>query len=230
MDPGLPQAVKRALRDSEAGKPMPSMPEVLAAAAAKGGEAKPQEEKPEQPAFQLGGPIRPPAAPATYKALQKIRLRVAASRFADLLTSTEIAKGDVFRAIESKEDEDGTLFLKTDRAYENGWFMELGVIGKRAGKPVVKRVAGNARRNTAVHEISAMPRAEAMPAGEAPPPRPEGKILTEEERKQPILAMLEDPKVRAVFEKKGVSIETLKENPEFLRAVSRRLFGEEVVG
>mmetsp|Transcript_82449 Transcript_82449/g.241988 ORF Transcript_82449/g.241988 Transcript_82449/m.241988 type:complete len:302 (-) Transcript_82449:47-952(-) len=193
------------------------------------------EDVPEQPFAQLGGPLKPPAAPATYKSLTKIRLRVAASRVADIVTSTEIRQGAIFRAVEAKEDDDGVLFLRTDGEYENGWFMEKGIVGPFAGKSVVKRVAGSAKKGKgpALLSMSEVSRSEVMGMG-----KPEDKakreaaaeVPTPQSRKQSVVSMIEDPEVRKVLEQSGISVEDLKRDPEFLQAVARRLFGEEVVG
>jgi len=178
----------------------------------------------EQPKVPLPGPLKPPAAPATYKALKKIRLRVAPSTFADVMTSHEIEKGTVFRAIEASEEDDGTMFLKSTPEYSNGWLMMKGVAGKWAGRSVVKRVAGSmaAQKGTAMLEISEVERVEDL-----------NDAATKEEAAgpsaDPVLALLEDPKIRATFEKQGISVETLKNNPEFLEAVAKRLYGDEDV-
>ncbi|CAE8591773.1 unnamed protein product, partial [Polarella glacialis] len=185
-----------------------------------------------KPAIELPGPLRPPAAPATYEALTKIRLRVAPNKFADLVTSTEIEKGAKVRAVEAKEDEDGLLFLRADEDFGRGWFLDRGIAGKWAGKRVVKRVAGslNVGKNRAVHSLSAIDTAEVLPPGGDPAPSGEEQpSQSPAERQQPILDLLEDPQIREVCEELGVSVETLRSNPGFLQAVARRLYGDEVV-
>jgi len=200
---------------------------------------KETEDRRDQPFVNLAGPLKPPAAPATYKALTKIRLRVSASRFADLVTSTEIPKGAVFRAVASKEDTEdgGIVYLRTDGEYENGWFMEKAIIGEFKGKPVVKRVAGSTKASgAAMLSMSEVTRAEVMgirkPGAEQVKQEVAAEMAddTPQSRQKQLQAMLNDPEVRAMVEKSGVSLEALKQNPEFMRAISRRLFGDEVVG
>lgn len=180
----------------------------------------------------LPGPIKPPAAPATYKALTKIRLRVAPERVADIWTQKEINKGEVFRAVQAKEIE-GTMFLKLDDTYEGKWIMDKGVAGQWAAKRVIKRVAGSqAQKGKAMHEISVMDRAEpvtSMPPEGADQGENDGGFASNEAQREPILAILEDPKVKELCKQAGISPEDLKGNPEFLRSVQRGLFGEEVV-
>jgi len=197
-------------------------------------------EKIEVPTVKLPGPLKPPAAPATYKALTKIRLRVDPSKYSEIVTSTEIPKGATFRAVDSREDEDGTLFIRTSGEYEGGWLLEKGIVGKWAGKRVIKRVVHqcNADEGTAVHAVSEIDRAEVAPPDEASRSgnqavggrRAQELYENDESQKDTILEALEDPKIAEVLKQSGISADMLKTNPEMLKAVQRALFGDEVVG
>eukprot|EP00913_Durusdinium_trenchii_P001399 g1294.t1 len=142
----------------------------------------------EKPIFDLPGPLRPPAAPARYKALTKIRLRVAPHKFADLVTPTyEIQEGEEFRVLEAKTDESdpgqnrlasrrlgdaldpqdpGVLWLRTGQDSGAAWFLERGIIGKFAGKKLARRVCGSLEvqeKGPAVMQISEVPDEVAAP-------------------------------------------------------------------
>lgn len=187
----------------------------------------------------LKGPLKPPAAPATYKALTKIRLRVEPSKYSEILTTTEIAKGATFRAVEARKEDDGTLFLRTSGEYGGGWFLEKGIVGTWAGKRVIKRVVKpcNADEGTAVHSISEIAGADIAPdetpqSSTQPVGGRRAQELYENEKSQQdtILKVLEDPKIAAFLKQSGISADMVKENPEILQAVQRALFGDEVVG
>jgi len=193
----------------------------------------------EVPKVKLRGPLKPPAAPATYKALTTIRLRVEPSKYSEIVTSTEIAKGATFRAVESREDADGTRFIRTSGEYEGGWFLEKGIVGKWAGKRVVKRVVlpCNADEGTAVHSVSEIDRAEVAPdetprwSTQAVSGRRTQELYENEQIQQnTILEVLEDPKIAEFMKQSGISADMLRTNPEILKAVQRALFGDEVVG
>jgi len=191
------------------------------------------------PKVKLPGPLRPPAAPATYKALTKIRLRVEPSKYSEIVTSTEIPKGATFRAVESREDADGNLFIRTSGEYEDGWFLEKGIVGKWAGKRVIKRVVlpCNADEGTAVHSVSEIDRAEVAPeetsqsSTQAVGGRRAQELYENEQAQQDtILEVLQDPKIAEFMQKSGISAEMLRKNPEILKTVQRALFGDEVIG
>lgn len=199
-------------------------------------EEKASAKKPLPPGM-LPGPPKPPAAPATYKALQKIRLRIAPGTTSDL-TWKEIEKGAVFRAIASQDDETtpGIIWLKTDDDYDGGWLLDTGIIGDFRGKKVVKRVGGSlaSQKRSAVLEISAIDNAEALPPGtkgndsEAQQPN-DGGFQQGEQQRAPVLSLLDDPQMTELCKSMGISADDLKANPEFLRSVARRLYGDEVV-
>merc|ERR1712079_459662 len=157
----------------------------------------------EVPKTMLPGPLKPPAAPATYKALTNIRLSVEPAKYSEIVTSAEIAKGATFRAVEAKEDADGTLFIRTSGEYEGGWFLERGIVGKWAGKRVVKRVVAqcNADEGTAVHSVSEIDRAEVAPdepqsSTQAVGGRRAAELYENEKTQQDtILEVLADPKI-----------------------------------
>jgi len=192
----------------------------------------------EKPIFDLPGPLRPPAAPAKYKALTKIRLRVAPHKFADLVTPTyEIQQGQDFRVIEAEEDEDekSLLWLKTSQESGGAWFLERGIIGKFAGKKLAKRIAGSLeqKKGPAVMQISEVEEpsevleptastSESFEGVNQAPPSPY-------ERKQPVLELLEDPEIQQICKEMGIDMETMKKNPDFVEGIARRLYGDEVV-
>ncbi|CAJ1435754.1 unnamed protein product [Effrenium voratum] len=193
-----------------------------------------------KPIFDLPGPLRPPAAPAKYKALTKIRLRVAPSRLADLTTpSYEIPAGQEFHVIESHKDEEdeSVLHLLTSQEHGGAWFMERGIVGKFAGKKVARRIAGSLelKKAPAVMQISevAVEEPEVLPpktgseedefagVNEAPP--------SPYERRKPVLQLLEDPEIQKICQDMGVDMEEMKKKPEFVEAIARSLYGDEVV-
>lgn len=194
---------------------------------------KQKKESEKRLAAMLPGPIKAPAAPATYKALTGIRLRVAPDKRADIWVFKEIAKDEVFRVVQAKKEEDGTMFLKLEDKYEGKWIMDHGVAGKWAGKKLIKRVAGSqSTKGKAVHEISIVEKAEPVTSlpkkGEKEGPN-DGGFAANEAQRAPILDVLADPKVVAMCKEAGIDPEELKGNPEFLRNVQRQLYGEEVV-
>eukprot|EP00929_Paragymnodinium_shiwhaense_P052053 TRINITY_DN26105_c0_g1_i1.p1 TRINITY_DN26105_c0_g1~~TRINITY_DN26105_c0_g1_i1.p1 ORF type:complete len:311 (-),score=85.08 TRINITY_DN26105_c0_g1_i1:35-967(-) len=210
-------------------------------------------EKVEEPVVKLRGPIRPPDAPASYRALTKLRLRNAPSRFAELST-VEIPQDTEFRALKAvrdKEVEDLT-YLKTTEEWGEGWVINMGVAGKWANKKTIKRVAGTlaktgpGRPSRAMHKLSLMDKADVVDE-EAEAKEREEQLKRAEERAAAfpnaesgggaknqyapeLLAVLEDPKILEMCQTMGISLEDLKAKPEFLTAVSRRIQGEEVVG
>lgn len=189
----------------------------------------PKKEPIVQPQVPLKGPLKAPAAPATYKALKKIRLRVAPSKFADVLTSTEIEKDAVFRVLEAKEDEDGSLFLRTDSDYDDGWFMDKGIIGKFQGRKVIQRVAGSmSKAQVTVHSLSQVERAEVSDGSQKAAPVATAAEV-DQQQKYSVQAVLLDPKMQELCKDIGIDPHVLKNNPTFLRAVARRLYGEEVI-
>jgi len=182
----------------------------------------------EMPKVLLPGPLRPPAAPATYQALTKSYLRRAPSRIADVMTGVAIEPGAEFDVLEAKEDEDGELlYLRVDSTYDNGWLLDRGAAGQWAGKRVVKRIPGSLRARAAIHTISEMTPAEVAEGEktEASQSTPKG----EGEFPPALLAVLDDPAVRKLCMQMGMGPDELKKKPDFLRAVARKLYGEEVV-
>jgi len=181
----------------------------------------------------LPGPLKPPAAPASYEALTKLRLRVAPSKFADLITSKVVEKGDVFRVVDARDDDEiGLTYLQVDGAYEDGWIMDKGIAGPFAGKKLVKRIAGSLKSSVrpSVHELSEVESAEVVNEHE---PGTDAQAQTgawsdTSGYPKEILDLLADPKIMKMCADMGVDGDTLK-NAVFLRAVSRRLYGEEVV-
>eukprot|EP00435_Cladocopium_sp_Y103_P029772 s96_g7.t1 len=173
----------------------------------------------EKPIFDLPGPLRPPAAPARYKALTRIRLRVAPHKFADLVTPTyEIQQGQEFRS-------------------GGAWFLERGIIGKFAGKKLARRIAGSlepTKKGPAVMQISEV---EEAPAEVLPPATKSEENFegvnqappSPYERRKPVLELLEDPEIQAICKEMGIDMETMKKNPEFVEGIARRLYGDEVV-
>jgi len=193
----------------------------------------------EFPPGMLPGPPKPPAAPATYKALQKIHLRTGPNLYAD--TTRSIDTGATFRAVAwgPHEQDNNVIWLKTDADYEGGWMVDTGVAGKLAGKKVIKRIAGvmSSERRSAVLELSAVDNAEALPPGsqgsdsqgsEDEEPN-DGGFERMEQQRAPVLDLLEDPKIVELCESMGIKTDDLKANPEFLRTVARSLYGDEVV-
>ncbi|CAE7473563.1 unnamed protein product [Symbiodinium sp. CCMP2592] len=208
-----------------------------------------------EPIVKLPGPLRPPAAPAKYKALTKIRLRVAPHSLADLTTPTyTIQPGQEFYVVAEQEHEEApnVLWLRTDQDAGGAWLLERGVAGAFANKKVVRRIAGTlgATKRPPLMEISEVPTelaeeaAELALEAEALPPLPSNQKKREEreefagvnmqppspyERRQPILELLEDPEIQAVCKEMGADMETLRKNPAFIEEIARQLYGDEVV-
>jgi len=208
-----------------------------------------------KPIFNLTGPFRPPAAPARYKALTKIRLRVAPHSLADLVTPTyTIETGEEFEVVASKEDEKapGILWLRTSQASGGAWLLERGVAGPFAGRRVAKRIPGSLRgkaKRAPILELSEVATEVAQEAAdkaalepEVLAPLPSNEKKREErsagvnmappspyERRKPVVELLQDPEIRDLCKEMGVDMETLQSNPAFLEAMARRLYGDEVV-
>lgn len=205
-----------------------------------------------EPIVKLPGPLRPPAAPAKYKALTKIRLRVAPHSLADLTTPTyTIQPGQEFYVVAEQEHEESpnVLWLRTDQDAGGAWLLERGVAGAFANKKVVRRIAGTlgATKRPPLMEISEVPTelaeeaAELALEAEALPPLPSNQKKREEfagvnmappsayERRKPILELLEDPEIQAVCKEMGVDMESLRQNPAFIEEIARQLYGDEVV-
>eukprot|EP00933_Yihiella_yeosuensis_P036540 TRINITY_DN30301_c0_g1_i1.p1 TRINITY_DN30301_c0_g1~~TRINITY_DN30301_c0_g1_i1.p1 ORF type:complete len:332 (+),score=71.29 TRINITY_DN30301_c0_g1_i1:64-1059(+) len=214
---------------------------------------KEDEELMVKPKFNLTGPLRAPAAPATYQALTRLRLRKDAGLYSDLVTEF-IPEGATFRIIEARPDsESNMIFLRTDRDYGGAWIFDKGVMGTFAGKRVVKRIAGSlvaGKKRKAVFQVdeidpsevndedfdlSALAPPEMLDAeveeGRRTPGQDTGPPLGDSpyERKKEILELLEDPDIRGVMEKMGMSTEKLSADPSFIEKVAREMYGEEVV-
>jgi len=181
----------------------------------------------------LPAPLKAPAAPASYEALTKLRLRVAPSKFADLITSKVIEKGEIFRVVDARDDDEiGLTYLQVEGAYDDGWIMDKGIAGPFARKKLVKRVAGSlaASVRPSVHELSEVESAEVV-NGDQPDADAQAQTGAWSDTSgypKEILDLLADPKIMKMCADMGVDGDTLK-NAVFLRAVSRRLYGEEVV-
>lgn len=194
----------------------------------------------EKPKIMLDGPLKPPAAPATYKALTKLRLREGPSRFADVLPAGgEIEADRVFHVLQAKqEDESGILFLRVDEDdLARGWIMDTGVAGKFQAKKVVKRVAGSlGKRRMAIHQISPVERAEVVEPGSSTS-KPKGEKAASPNRgntgnnvPEELMKLLADPQIKAACEKMGVTEDMLQKNPKFVEAITRKFYGDQVVG
>eukprot|EP00930_Biecheleria_cincta_P034586 TRINITY_DN23887_c0_g1_i1.p1 TRINITY_DN23887_c0_g1~~TRINITY_DN23887_c0_g1_i1.p1 ORF type:complete len:274 (-),score=60.29 TRINITY_DN23887_c0_g1_i1:111-932(-) len=189
--------------------------------------AESQAEEEGRPKFILPGPPRPPSAPATYESISKIRLRSSPDFFAEF-ESLEIEKGVKFRVLQAKEV-DGIRWLRTDSSYKQGWLLELGVAGKMRGKKVAKRIAGSlAAGRKAVHAVSTVDKENDSASSSSDKPSQKTWIPPEQASK-PILRLLEDPKVIEVCGQLGFSVDDLKANPGFLKAVAKRIYGEDMM-
>eukprot|EP00931_Biecheleriopsis_adriatica_P074817 TRINITY_DN48807_c0_g1_i1.p1 TRINITY_DN48807_c0_g1~~TRINITY_DN48807_c0_g1_i1.p1 ORF type:complete len:259 (+),score=76.29 TRINITY_DN48807_c0_g1_i1:63-839(+) len=184
------------------------------------------EKEVEKPAIMLEGPLRAPDAPASYKALTKIRLRTAPHRFADLRTDYEIEKDETIRVLEAKQDDEGVVFLRTDSDAGDGWFCDRGVVGEFRGRRIVKRIPGSLRlgkKGQALHQISSMKAEDAQAVAKT-----EGasQSVTSQDTEDSIKSFLEDEEVQKLIQELGISSDTLKNNPAFLKAVAAQLYGE----
>jgi enoyl-CoA hydratase/carnithine racemase len=185
-----------------------------------------------KPKFELPGPLKPPAAPATYKALTKLRLRVAPSRWSDILTSKTIEADTLFRVLEERPDSDNPeiSFLRADAEFDDGWLLDSGVAGEWAGKKTIQRVAGSMKKaEVSVNQISAVEDAEVSSSGQGY----EGAERTPAEaaalQKEALKSALQDPALLEMMAKAGVDVDALKDNPDFTEGVARDLYGEELV-
>jgi len=184
----------------------------------------------ERPKYMLPGPLKPPAAPASYKALTKIWLRRAPSTLADVVTTHEIQKGGEFYVPESIYDnETGITYLRTDEEYDSGWVVDTGIAGAWAGKKIVKRVAGSlrAQKGIAVNQISPVEKAEVVEPGSD---EDEKKAGTQNDSKvdvpPAIQRALDDPQIVDLCQKLGLGPDELKKNPSFVLGVAKRLYGD----
>lgn len=217
-DGAAPDDVRQALLGARGDSPSPQLLKDFEETRTEQGKGRPK--------FILKGPLRPPSAPATYKSVAKIRLRVAPDAFADLKT-LEIEKGATFRVLQSREV-DGIRWLRTDTSYEDGWLLERGVAGMMRGKKVAKRIAGSlAAGKKAVHAVSAVDKEQEEGASRDTPSQK--TWIPPEQANKPILRLLEDTKVIDVCEQLGVSVDDLKANPAFLKAVAKRVYGEDMM-
>jgi len=194
--------------------------------------AQEQADKGVVPVHKLAGPLMPPAAPATYKALLKMRLKKDPDLFSEVMLDKEIEQGAVFRAVAAREctEKPGTFFLKTDEEYGGSWIYDTGVAGKFANQRVVKRVAGSQSKRgmTTILEISMVDRADVFAPGQTIP-EPDNRVASTADKELPIYALLEDDAVTSALLAAGLSAEDLRNNPEFIQKVARSIYGEEVV-
>jgi len=182
-----------------------------------GGEpSMPADKDIEKPLFELPGPLRPPDAPATYKALTKIRLRIAGAKLADL-SMDEIQKDAEFRVVEAKEADD-VICLRTDpeSEYKGLWLLDRGFVGMFRGKKVVKRIAGSlgSGKKAILHEISMADPAYVAEANS-------GVAVSEKERLRS--ALEGDRELSDMFEAMGIDTQEYLQDAGFKEFLSKQM-------
>jgi len=193
-----------------------------------------------KPKFELKGPLAPPKAPATYEAKMKLRLRQTPSRLSDLLP-VEIEKGERFRALEFRKDEDDpqVTWFRTNVA-TGGWVMDTGIAGKLGGKKVLKRVAGCVEdvKGVTIHMVSQVEEVQpevlepgaAKPGSKYTPSTSNAEPAMGEDGVPPeVAALFSNPKIVALLNNNGIGVDDIRKNPELMEAMRRKFYGDEVV-